>query len=111
MNGATAEPCVNTTSRPSSASISTIGPSHHFLRTRMKAHSSAKIPNFSRDPSNAIRVFVSGSQFTATRLLQRSPSSSRSVQLVERAPVHVLAQRRLLPLVEHVMAEHEPVPV
>src|SRR5512134_2599911 len=96
MKGAIAEPCVKTTSRPSSASISTIGPSHHFLRTFMKAHSSGMMPTFSREPSNAIP----------------SPSSRiRSVELVQRAPVHVLAQGRLLGLGEQVVAHHEVVHV
>src|SRR5262245_60924220 len=40
MNGATAEPWVNTTSAPKSTSTSTIGPSHHFFRTRRKSQSS-----------------------------------------------------------------------
>src|SRR5262245_40995925 len=40
MNGATAEPCVKTTRAPKSTSTSTIGPSHHFFRTRRKSQSS-----------------------------------------------------------------------
>src|SRR4030095_14694089 len=96
MNGAPAEPCVNTTSRPSSASISTMGPSHHFFRTRMKAHNSPRMPHFSRDSSKAMT----------------SPSVTNSlVQLEQRPPVHVLAQGRLLLLVEKVVAQHQVVHV
>jgi hypothetical protein len=54
MNGAIAEPCVKTTRKPGSASIWSMGSSYHFLRTLMKAHSSAKTPNFSYDPSNGM---------------------------------------------------------
>src|SRR2546428_9951637 len=40
MNGARADPCANTTSAPTRSITKRIGSSHHFLRTRMKAHSS-----------------------------------------------------------------------
>src|SRR5512144_1564221 len=91
MNGATAEPCVNTTSSPSSASITTMGPSHQALRTRMKAQSSASSPSFSRDSSNAIR--------------------DASIQLVQTAPVYILAQRGLVLLVQQVVPHREVVHV
>src|SRR4030042_3611418 len=87
MNGAPAEPWVKTTSRPSRASMRPSGPSHHFLRTRMNAHSSARIPTFSFVPSNAI-----------SRLL---------IQLVQAPPVDVLAERRRLLFCEHVGPEDE----
>src|SRR6266568_7429113 len=86
MNGATAEPCVNITRSPSSASIITIGPNHHFLRTRMNAHNSRMIPILSK----AIRS---------------------SIQLEQRPPVDVLAQRRLLLLLQEIMAEHQVIHV
>src|SRR6266699_1648397 len=92
MKGAIAEPWVKTTSRPSRASMTTIGPNHHFLRTLMKAHSSPMMPTFSLVPSNAIEA-------------------PRSVQLVETTPVHVFAQGRLLLLVEDVVPEHQVVHV
>src|SRR5262245_65899717 len=91
MNGATAEPCVNTTSRPSSASITTMGPSHQALRTFMKAQSSEKMPSFSRDSSNAM--------------------DKTSVQFVQAAPVYILAQRGLVLLLEQVGAHHQVVHV
>src|SRR5215467_14312983 len=40
MNGAIEEPCVSTTRAPNSTSTSTMGPSHHFLRTRRKSQTS-----------------------------------------------------------------------
>lgn len=40
MKGANALPCVATSSSPSNNSITTMGPSHHFFRTFMKAHNS-----------------------------------------------------------------------
>src|SRR5262245_20115289 len=40
MNGATAEPWVKNTSAPKSTRTSMMGPSHHFLRIRMKSQSS-----------------------------------------------------------------------
>src|SRR5262249_14821458 len=43
MKGATAEPWVSTTRAPNSTSTSTMGPSHHFLRTRKKSQSSRTI--------------------------------------------------------------------
>src|SRR5262245_50029003 len=95
MNGATAEPCVKTTRSPSRASITMMGPSHHFLRTRMNAHSSPTIPSFSRVPSMPM-VFA---------------SVSFSVELEERAPVHVLAERRLVALVEQVVSHRQVVHV
>src|SRR5262249_24854990 len=98
MNGATAEPWVKTTSRPSRASIRRIGPSHHFLPPRMKPHSSPRMPLFSRDPSKAI------DDSTWVRPIGL-------VQLEQGTPVHVLAQRGLLLLVEEMMAEHEVVHV
>src|SRR5262245_38758396 len=91
MNGATAEPCVKTISRPSSASITTIGPSHHFLRTFMKAHSSETMPSFSRDSSKAI--------------------PGNLIQLEQRAPVDVFLQLLLLALVEEVRPQHQLVHV
>src|SRR6266704_353775 len=86
MNGAIAEPWVKTTSRPSRASMTTIGPSHHFLRTLMKAHSSPTMPIF----SNAIQLSSADTMMPP----------AQSVQLVETTPIHVLAQRGLLLLVE-----------
>ena len=41
MNGASADPCVNTSSNPSNTNTITIGPSHHFFRTRMNVAASA----------------------------------------------------------------------
>src|SRR5689334_7643397 len=52
MNGAIAEPCVNTISAPNSAIIVRIGRSQNFLRTRMKAHISAT--NESMIPSELV---------------------------------------------------------
>jgi hypothetical protein len=46
MNGATAEPSVSTIRIDSINIVRTIGPSHHFLRTFMKDHSSPKIVIF-----------------------------------------------------------------
>src|SRR5438132_1412476 len=128
MNGATADPCVNITSRPSRASITTMGPSHHFLRTRMKAHSSPMMPSFSRDSSNAIAfpfnaedAEMNGEVAENAQNQDTSASSlfslcdlcveEPSVQLEQRAPIDVLAQGRLVLLVEQVMAEHEVVHV
>src|SRR5262245_15673887 len=91
MNGATAEPWVKTTSRPSSASITTMGPSHQALRTFMKAHSSDTMPSFSRDSSNAM--------------------DKTSVQFVQAAPVYILAQRGLLRLLQQVGPHHQVVHV
>src|SRR6185503_8333217 len=94
MNGATAEPWVKTTRSPRSASITKIGPSHHFLRTLMKAHSSPIRPSFSRDSSNAMLR-----------------TSLPSVELEQRPPVHVLPQGGLLLLVQEVRAQDEMVHV
>src|SRR5215813_15512763 len=91
MNGATADPCVKITSRPSRASIRTMGPSHHFLRTLMKAHSSPMMPSFSRDSSKAI--------------------PDPLIQLEQRPPVHVFPQGGLLLLLQEVMAHHQLVHV
>jgi len=44
------------TSAAKPSSTSTIGPSHHFLRTFMKDHSSPRMPSFSLDSSKAIRL-------------------------------------------------------
>src|SRR5215212_11163738 len=90
MNGATALPWVRITSRPRRPSIRTMGPSHHFLRTRMKDHSSPMMPSFSRDSSNAI---------------------SPSIERVLCPPVHVLAERRLFFLVKEERTHHERVHV
>ena len=46
MNGDTAELCPNMINIPTSMSMMIIGSSHHFLRTRMKAHRSPKIDSF-----------------------------------------------------------------
>src|SRR5690606_923358 len=40
MNGASTEPCAKISSPPISTITMMIGSSHHFFRTRMKAHSS-----------------------------------------------------------------------
>src|SRR5213593_5265378 len=40
MNGASAEPWANTSNAPTRNITTRIGSSHHFLRTRMNAHSS-----------------------------------------------------------------------
>src|SRR5262245_41807818 len=42
MKGAIADPCVSTMRAPNSTSTRMIGPSHHFLRTRMKAQISPR---------------------------------------------------------------------
>src|ERR1035437_3974076 len=44
MNGASADPCAKTNSAPTSTSTIMIGSSQNFLRTLMKAQSSAAIP-------------------------------------------------------------------
>ena len=44
MKGARADPSVNTIRTPSRSRKIMIGPSHHFLRIRIKAHSSPNIP-------------------------------------------------------------------
>src|SRR5262245_56586001 len=94
MNGATAVPWVKTTKRPSSTSISTIGPSHHFLRTRMKAHSSPRMLSFSLDSSKAIAKIL-----------------AKSVRLEQRAPVDVFLERRLVALREQIGPQHQIVHV
>jgi hypothetical protein len=43
MNGATADPSVSTIRTLKSNIVTTIGPSHHFLRTFMNDQSSEKI--------------------------------------------------------------------
>src|ERR1035437_205217 len=44
MNGASAEPCAKTSSRPTIIRTTMIGRSHHFLRTFMNSQSSPTIP-------------------------------------------------------------------
>lgn len=46
MNGARADPCVNTITNPRMMRTRTIGPSHHFFCVRMNAHNSGKIASF-----------------------------------------------------------------
>src|SRR6266511_5133319 len=50
MNGASAEPCANTSSPPTSTSSTTIGRSQNFFRSLMNAHSSPIKPIFAPDP-------------------------------------------------------------
>src|SRR6267143_6916555 len=45
MNGARAEPSVTTRIKPSVRSRTTMGASHHFLRTRKKLQNSRRIDN------------------------------------------------------------------
>src|SRR6266536_3835374 len=97
MNGAIAAPWVKTPSRPRRASMTTIGPSHHFLRTLMKAHSSPTMPIF----SNAIQLSSADTMMPP----------AQSGQLVETTPIHVLAQRGLLLLVVDEVPENQVVHV
>src|SRR5262245_53046111 len=96
MNGATAEPWVRTISTESSSIVTTIGPSHHFFRTRMKAQSSPKIdirPELERAIDSPC------------------PRASLSVELEALPPVEILVQLGLLLLEEDLVAEHEHVHV
>src|SRR6266508_4589233 len=40
MKGASAEPCAKISSSPTSSMVTMMGSSHHFFRSRMKAHNS-----------------------------------------------------------------------
>src|SRR5258705_9421407 len=103
MNGATAEPSVRTISTESKSIVITIGPSHHFLRTFMKAHSSPKIdmrPRF----ACAIRSFSCCLAGPPER-----PRAMGSVERVELAPIDVLVEFGLILLAQDLIAEHEHV--
>src|SRR5262245_42971413 len=94
MNGATAEPSVSTISTDRSSIVTTIGPSHHFLRTLMKAQSSPKIDM--RPPLE--------------RAIQTPcERTDDSVELEALAPVEVLVQLGLALLAKDLVAEHEGV--
>src|SRR5512145_2907126 len=97
MKGATADPSVRTISTDRSSIVTTIGPSHHFLRTLMNDQSSPKIE--SRPPVE--RAIPSP--------LPSGPN--RSVELESIAPVEVLVQLGLALLAQDLVAEHEDVHV
>src|SRR6266542_1863030 len=44
MKGASADPCAKISSDPTSSMVTMTGSSHHFFRTRMKAHNSLVMP-------------------------------------------------------------------
>src|SRR2546426_6306351 len=51
MNGASTEPCANTSSAPTASITRAIGNNHHFLRTRISAQSSrARLPSLISHP-------------------------------------------------------------
>src|SRR3990172_7683875 len=100
MKGATAEPSVSTISTESRSIVTMMGPSHHFFRTRMNAHSSPKIVSRSRKPPVERAI---------CHLLPCGLGAL--VELEPLPPVEVLPELGLLPLPEDLVAEHEDVHV
>src|SRR6266542_1018214 len=86
MKGASAEPCAKISSTPTSSMVMMMGNSHHFFRTRMKAHNSLVMLEPLMDQVSLKLVF----HCTALSIPGGSPDPEASLQ--ERPPNGVLSE-------------------
>src|SRR5262245_4411213 len=97
MNGASADPWVNTISMPRRISTNMMGPSQNFFRTRMNCHSSPKMENFARVPDRKLmdpplRSPRRSDALEDTTLEQRVAKGSRRDPVPRGVPVAVVPE-------------------
>src|SRR5712692_8690116 len=91
MKGASADPCAKISSAPTNSMVTMMGSSHHFFRTRMKAHTSPVMLEPLMDQVPLELVFHS----TALSVPGGSPDPEASVR--ERPPNGVLSEQTHYP--------------